>query len=166
MKGVNVRHTLSRWTIDRARRSGFVLAFASFAALAACGSDSSTGPSGTDPTPTTPVGSYTITTVNGKGLPVALFAEASYTYEVTNGTLALTNDGKYSVITTFRQTLPGSVSTFVDSTGGTWVKTGTNIQLTNTQDGSLDTATWDKGILTFVEVDGKVTTTYVYGLKK
>jgi hypothetical protein len=152
-------------TIDRARRSGFVLAFASLAALAACGSDSSTGPSG-PAVPTTPVGSYTITTINGKGLPVALFAEASYTYEVTNGTLALTSGGKYSVVTTFRQTLPGSVSTFVDSTGGTWVQTGTNIQLTNGQDGSLDTATWDKGILTFVEVDGKVTTTYVYGLKK
>jgi len=164
MKGVDVRHTLSRLTIDRARRSGFVLAFASLAALAACGSDSSTGPSG-PAVPTTPVGSYTITTINGKGLPVALFAEASYTYEVTNGTLALTSGGKYSVVTTFRQTLPGSVSTFVDSTGGTWVQTGTNIQLTNGQDGSLDTATWDKGILTFVEVDGKVTTTYVYGRK-
>ena len=165
MKGVDVRHTLSRLTIDRARRSGLVLAFASLAVLAACGSDSSTGPSG-PAVPTTPVGSYTITTINGKGLPVALFAEASYTYEVTNGTLALTSGGKYSVVTTFRQTLPGSVSTFVDSTGGTWVQTGTNIQLTNGQDGSLDTATWDKGILTFVEVDGKVTTTYVYGLKK
>lgn len=164
MKGVDVRHTLSRLTTDRARRSGFVLAFASLATLAACGSDS-TGPSA-PAVPTTPVGSYTITTVNGKGLPVALFAEATYTYEVTNGTLALTADGKYSVVTTFRQTLPGSVSTFVDSTGGTWVKTGSTVQLTNSQDGSLDSATWDKGILTFVEVDGKVTTTYVYGLKK
>jgi hypothetical protein len=104
--------------------------------------------------------------VNGKNLPVALFAEATYTYEVTNGTLALTSDGKYSVVTTFRQTLPGSVSTFVDSTGGTWVQAGSNIQMTNSQDGSLDTATWDKGILTFVEVDGKTTTTFVYGLKK
>ena len=158
-------HTLSRLTIQCARRSGLVLAFASLATLAACGSDSPGGPS--EPAvPTTPVGSYTITTVNGKSLPVALFAEATYTYEVTNGTLALTNDGKYSVVTTFRQTLPGSVSTFVDSTGGTWVRVGSTINLTNGQDGSLDSATWDKGILTFVEVDGKVTTTFVYGLKK
>jgi hypothetical protein len=142
-----------------------VLAFASLATLGACGSDSPGGPS--EPAvPTTPVGSYTITTVNGKTLPVALFAEATYTYEVTNGTLALTNDGKYSVVTTFRQTLPGSVSTFVDSTGGTWVRTGSTINLTNGQDGSLDTGTWDKGVLTFVEVDGKVTTTFVYGQKK
>lgn len=165
MKGVVVRHTLSRLTTNRARRSGLVLAFASLAALGACGSDSPAGPS-TPAAPTTPVGSYTISTVNGKGLPVALFAEATYTYEVTNGTLSLTKDGKYSVVTTFRQTLPGSVSTFVDSTGGTWVLTGTNVQMTNGQDGSLDTAAWDKGNLTFVEVDGKVTTTFVYGLKK
>src|SRR6185503_20984217 len=158
MKGVDVRHTLSRLTIDRARRSGLVLAFASLATLGACGSDSPAGPSG-PAVPTTPIGAYTITTVNGKSLPVALFAEATYTYEVTNGTLSLANDGKYSVVTTFRQTLPGSVSTFVDSTGGTWVQTGSNIQMTNSQDGSLDTATWDKGVLTFVEVDGKVTTT-------
>jgi hypothetical protein len=140
------------------------LALAALIGVGACGSDSSgvAGP----PVPTTPIGSYTITTVNGKGLPVALFAEATYTYEVTNGALALTSDGKYSVVTTFRQTLPGSISTFVDSTGGTWVQTGQNIQLKNGQDGTLDNATWDKGILTFVEVDAKVTTTYVYALKK
>src|SRR3954463_4662498 len=130
MKGVGVRHTLSRLTIDRARRSGFVLAFASLAALGACGSDSSTGPSG-PAVPTNPIGSYTITTVNGKGLPVALFADGSYSYEITKGTLALTSDGKYSVVTTFRQNLPGSVETLVDSTGGTWVQTGATIAMTN-----------------------------------
>jgi len=160
-----VRQTLLRWTSERSRRSGLTLALAALIGVGACGSDSSSGVTG-PPVPTTPIGSYTITTVNGKGLPVALFADASYTYEVTNGTLALTSDGKYSVVTTFRQTLPGNVSTFVDSTGGTWVQTGANIQLKNGQDGTLDNATWDKGILTFVEVDAKVTTTYVYSLKR
>lgn len=141
-----------------------MVALASLVAAGACGSssDSPTGPA----VPTTPVGSYTITTVNGKALPVALFADASYTYEVTQGKLSLGSDGKYSVVTTFRQTLPGSVETFVDSTGGTWLQTGNAIAMTNSQDGSLDNATWDKGILTFVEVDGKATTTYIYGLKK
>jgi hypothetical protein len=160
-----VRRTLICWTSERSRRSGLTLALAALIGVGACGSDSSSGVTG-PPVPTTPVGSYSITTVNGKGLPVALFAESTYTYEVTNGALALTSDGKYSVITTFRQTLPGSISTFVDSTGGTWVLTGSTIHLTNGQDGTLDSATWDKGILTFVEVDAKVTTTYVYALKK
>jgi hypothetical protein len=160
-----VRETLSCLTSERARRSGLTLALAALIGVGACGGDSAAGPTG-PAVPTTPIGAYTITTVNGKSLPVALFADASYTYEVTNGALALTTDGKYSVVTTFRQTLPGNVSTFVDSTRGTWVQTGSNIQLTNGQDGTLDNATWDKGILTFVEVDAKVTTTYVYGLKK
>jgi hypothetical protein len=162
-----VPHSLLRWTSERARRSGLTVAVAALAALGACGGDSSS-PAG-PVIPTTPVGAYTITTVNGKALPVALFADVSYTYEVTKGTIALTSDGKYSVVTTFRQTLPGSVETFVDSTGGTWLQTGSTIKLTNGQDGSLDSATWDKGILTFVEVDAKVSTTYVYsfnGLKQ
>lgn len=138
-----------------------MFACASLVTLGACGSDSPAGPV----VPTSPIGSYTITTVNGKAPPVALFADGSYTYEITNGTLALKSDGKYSVVTTFRQTLPGSIETFVDSTGGTWVQTGATIQMTNDQ-GSPDSGTWDKGILTFVEVDAKTTTTYVYGLKK
>jgi hypothetical protein len=158
-----MRHTLSRWTSERVKRSGLVFALASLAVLGACGGDSSpTGPA----VPTTPIGSYTITTVNGKALPVALFNDASYTYEVTTGKLSLSSDGKYSIVTTFRQTLPGSVSNFVDSTGGTWVQTGSSIQMTNGQDGSLDSGTWVKGVLTFIEVDAKVTTTYVYGQKR
>jgi len=140
-----------------------LLAFAALVAVAACGSDSPAGPA----VPTDPIGSYTISSVNGKAPPVALFTEGTFTYEITNGTLALTSDGKYSVTTTFRQTLPGSVSTFIDSTRGMWVQTGAIVKMTNGQDGSLDSATWtNKGQLTFVEVDAKVTTTYVYGLKR
>ena len=154
--------TLSRWTTNRLRRSRLAFGVASLATAAACGSDSPAGPA----VPTTPIGSYTITTVNGKALPVALFADGGYSYEVTNGTLALAADGKYSVVTTFRQTLPGNVSTFVDSTGGTWTRAGSAVQLVNSQDGSTDSATWDKGILTFVEVDAKATTTFVYTQKR
>jgi hypothetical protein len=103
--------------------------------------------------------------VNGKGLPVAIFSDTNYTYEVTSGSLALTTDGKFSIVTTFRQTIPGNISTFVDSTGGTWVLTGTSVTLTNGSDGSTDTATWANGQLTFTETDGKNTDTYVYARK-
>jgi hypothetical protein len=130
--------------------------------LGACGSDSPTGPA----VPKNPIGAYTITTVNGKSLPVAVLADGGFTYEVTAGKLALNADGKYSIVTTFRQTVPGNVSTFVDSTGGSWVLTGTTVQMINGEDGSPDSATWDKGVLTFVKSDAKVTTTYVYSLKK
>lgn len=134
-------------------------------ALAACGSDAPSGPSG-PPIPTTPMGSYTIQTVNGKTLPVAVAADGSYSYEVTVGTLALGADGTYSVVTTYRQTLPQSVETFVDSTGGVWTQSGSAIQLTNALDGSKDAAVWDKGLLTFAETNGTTTNTFVYYQKR
>jgi hypothetical protein len=160
-----VQHTLIHWTTEWARRSGKLLVLASLVAAGACGSDSPAGPS----VPTTPVGSYTIATVNGKVPPVAVFADGSYTYEVTNATISLTSDGKYSGIVTFRQTVPGNVSTFVDTATGTWVQAGANIQMTSSDglpDSVPDTGTWDKGVLTFVEVDATSTTTYVYNQKR
>jgi hypothetical protein len=122
--------------------------------------------SGTEPGVTTPVGTYTIATVNGKTPPVAIFADTNYTYEVMSGSVALTGDGKYSAVIAYRQTIPGNVSTFVDSTGGTWAQSGTVIRFTNGQDGSTDQATWANAELTFVESEGKATDTYVYAIKR
>jgi len=107
-----------------------------------------------------------MTTVNGKGLPASLFADGGFNYEVTSGNLALTADGKFSAVTAFRQTLPGSVENFTDSISGTWVQSGSNLQITNTTDGTAGSATWGKGVLTLSNVDGGVTTTVVYNLKK
>jgi len=160
MKGEGVRHLLSCWTTKRARRSGTAIAFLLAAAVTGCGD--STGPS----EPTTPVGSYTIATVNGKALPASVFADGPINYEVMSGKLSLTSDGKYSAVTTFRQTVPGDVSTYVDSIGGTWVLSGTTVQMINTSDASTGSATWANRQLTIVVVDGKVTTTFVYGLTK
>jgi hypothetical protein len=150
------------WTMGRART--LVLA-ASIVVAAACGSDS--GPTTPDGQSTnTPIGSYTITTVNSKALPVALFSEPLYTYEVTAGSIALTNDGKYTVVTKFRQTVPGDVSAISDSTFGTWSQNGAQINLRNAQDTSATSqGTWAGAQLTFALTDGKTTTTYVYTKK-
>jgi hypothetical protein len=137
---------------------------AGLAWLAACGGDSTTTPSNPPP-PTTPVGNYAIATVNGKNLPVALFSDPNYTYEVTTGSIGLTTDGKYSLVTTYRQTIPGNVEMFVDSTGGTWTLTGTTISLKDGQDGSTGQITWAANQLSFAITDGKVTTTFVYAKK-
>jgi hypothetical protein len=126
--------------------------------MAACGSDGTTTPGGSN----SPVGTYSISTVNGKNLPVALYAEGSYSYEVTNGTIGLTSDGKYSMINTYRQTIPGDVEIFVDTTGGTWSLSGTTITMTDGLDGSTVSLTWATNQLMFAIVDGKVTNTYVY----
>ena len=124
MKGVDVSNLLSGWTTQQARRSGLVLGLASAAIIAACGSDSATGPSSSSPT-----GSYTMSTVNGKTLPTSLFADGGFSYDVTSGKLSLTSDGKFSAVTNYRQTLPGSVENFVDSIGGTWTSSGTSVQM-------------------------------------
>ena len=149
--------TPSRWTTGQGKRS---LRVAVAALAAACGGsiDGPTGP----PVPTTPIGSYTIQTVNGKPLPVAMFADTNYTYEITSGKLSLGTDGKYSVVTAFKQTIPGNISIFVDSSSGVWVQNGSAIQLTSLPDSSKDNGTWDKGLLTFSEPFGKTTASFVY----
>jgi len=161
MKEIKRRRSLSRWTSGRLRSLAFVATFTALTATAACGSDSPSGPA----TAKTPDGTYNMTTVNGKALPVAIFADTNYTYEVTSGTLTLTADGKFSVVSKFRQTIPGNVSVFVDSTGGTWLLSGTSVTFTNVDDNSTNTATWANTQLTFNETDGKTTMTVVYSRK-
>jgi hypothetical protein len=138
---------------------------ASIVVAVACGSDSGPTTPGGQPIDS-PVGSYNITTVNAKALPVALFSDPLYTYEVTSGSIALTNDGKYTVVTNFRQTIPGNVALITDSTYGTWSQSGAQINLRNSQDTTAkDQATWAGTQLTFALSDGKTTTTYVYTKK-
>jgi hypothetical protein len=161
MKETKHRELPSRWTTERTRSLALIVGFTIVATVAACGGDSPSGPTASK----TPDGSYNISTVNGKALPVAIFSDTNYMYEVTSGTLALTTDGKFSVVTKFRQTIPGNVSLFVDSTGGTWLLNGTKVMFTNGQDASTDSATFANGQLTFTEVDPKATTTFVYTRK-
>lgn len=146
-------------TISRART---LAVGASIIVVAACGSDAGpTTPGGQSAN--SPVGSYAITTVNAKSLPVALFSDPLYTYEVTSGSIALTNDGKYTVVTNFRQTIPGNVSNIADSTYGTWSQSGATINLKNSQDTTAqDQGTWAGTQLTFALTAGNTTTTYVY----
>jgi hypothetical protein len=161
MKESKQWYSRSHWTNGRLRSLAYVATFAALTAAAACGGDSPSAPA----TPKTPDGSYAITTVNGKSLPVAIYADTNFTWEVTGGSLALLTDGRFSVVRTYRQTIPGSVETFMDSTAGTWVLSGTSITFTYPDDGSTGTATWAGNQLTSTEVDGKTTTTYVYAKK-
>ena len=133
-------------------------------AIAACGSDS-TPP--VDPTsPDTPIGNYSIMTVNGKTLPAAVIdvqLPAPYKFEIMSGALNLTQDGKYTQVTRFRETIPDNVSVFVDSTFGTWTRSGTQITLTNGQEpAAISTGAWTGLQMTFVLVDTVVATTFVY----
>ena len=158
MREVRTRASLQHLTIRRAKA---LAAFAAIVAIVAC-SDSSA------PTAQkTPEGSYTIATVNGKAVPAPLFADTGgYMLEITSGSLSLTSDGKYSSVMGFRQTLPGVVSTYSDSTGGTWVRSGGNVQFTETSTGLVLTAVWTTGRITVTDTtSGTSPTTLVYNLR-
>ena len=145
-------------TISRARK--LVIGFGLTLAIAACGSDNAPP---VDPTsPDTPVGSYAIMTVNGKALPAAVIDTTNYKVEILSGALNLTADGKYVEVTRFRETIPDNTSTFVDSTFGTWTRSGTQINLKNGEDPTAtSTGTWAGLQMTFVLAD-VVPLTYVY----
>ncbi len=106
-----------------------------------------------------------MTTVNGKAVPTSLFADGAFSYDITGGTMKLTSDGKFSAVTNYRQTVPGSVEMFVDSIAGTWTQSGSSLQMT-IADGSTATATFDKSSLTLSATDEGVTMTVVYGNRK
>lgn len=138
------------------------MALAAVVAIVAC-SDSS-GPN----VQKSPEGNYTIATVNGKPVPAPLFADTGgYTLEITSGSLSLTSDGKYSSVMGFRQTLPGSISTYTDSTGGTWLRSGGNVQFTETSTGFTLSAAWTNGHITVSDSSsGSSPVSLVYDLKR
>jgi hypothetical protein len=72
-------------------------------------------------------------------------------------------------VTNFRETLPGVLDTYTDSTGGSWTMASgsTTIQFTDGSDGSTDQATWTNGQLTFIEPGlPPAQITFVYKLTK
>ena len=149
----------------RARTVTAVTFVVAFAALQACGSDGLTGPNG-EKLPKNFLGSYDASKINDKLLPVAIFSEPDYTYERMSASITIALDGSYSAKMTSRQTVAGKVDTFVDSTGGTWALNGTQITFTDGADASVDHAEWSgTGTLTFAEVEGTATNTYVYTKK-
>jgi hypothetical protein len=114
-----------------AHRRSVLGAFAAFLviAVAACGSDTPTGPDAEVPTP---IGSYGLSSVNGKSVPVTMFTDTAFTEVVASASLALTADGKYLFAVTTNETVAGYLSVYVDSMSGTWTQQGTSTAITFT----------------------------------
>jgi hypothetical protein len=140
------------------------VAIAAATAASACGGDSPSAPPGSNDT--SPAGAYTVASVNAKPLPFTMFSDTNYLYEVTSGSFSLTTDGKYTSVMSFRQTIPGNVSLFVDSTGGSWVLSGGKVTFTDGADATVDSAAFSGGNLTFMESNGVATNVYVYARSK
>lgn len=152
---MSVRIRVSRW---------MTLSLAAALITSACSKgDSVTGPGG--PTgPATPVGAYTLSTVDAKALPWTMYSDVGYTLEVQGSTLAITADGKWVSKTVTRETVAGNVSTYSDSTFGTWTVTtsGTSAVLTNAETSDASNVTWTATTATVLQLDGATTHAYLF----
>jgi hypothetical protein len=129
----------------------------------ACGSDSSTGPD----TPKSPVGSYALTSVNGKTLPATVFSDSNYLVVVAAASLSLTAEGNYQATSTVRETVLGHLSTYVDTTSGTWIQ-GTSssaLVFTDRADGHKVSGNWAGFTLTMTDSSDGTVNTAVYTRK-
>jgi hypothetical protein len=161
MKKVGQRDASFRVTIGGARTLAVALVTT---VLAACGgSDSPSAPT----TLTSPEGNYTISTINGKVVPMAIYSDTGgYKLEVLTGTLGVQTGGKYTVITNYRQTIAGIISTYSDSSGGNWLFSAGSVAFTDGSDGTQVQAAWSNtGTLT-LQVSASPAITIVYALKK
>jgi hypothetical protein len=145
------------------RHALVIVAFAASAIVtAACGGDS-TGPD----TPKTPVGAYSLTSVNGKTMPVAIYSDTNYLVTLSDASLSLAADGNYQSVRTERETIGGHVSVYVDTTTGTWIQgTGAGaLVFTDKFDGRKVTAVWSGFTITLSDTAGGTTTSAVYTRK-
>ncbi len=128
--------------------------------LGACASESATGPS----TPATPEGSFSLSMIDTKALPYSMFADTGYALDVMSGSLSITPDRKWVSRMTTRETVAGNVSTYSDSTFGTWsaVQGSTSASLLNAETNVISTATWTIGDITVNDVTNGVTRRILY----
>jgi len=98
---------------------------------------------------------------------MAIFSDTGgYKLEVLTGSLGVQTGGKYTVITNYRQTVAGIISTYSDSSGGNWLRNGTSVAFTDGSDGSQVQMTWaNTGTLT-LQVSSSPAIVIVYALKK
>lgn len=151
----------SRRGIRELWRNAVGLAVLAVTLTTACGKgEGATGPV----TPATPEGSYTLQTIDAKAMPYAMYAETDYNLDVMSGTLSVTSNGRWVAKTVTRETIAGNVSTYSDSTFGTWsVPAGTKIAaFINTETSVTSNATWTATDVTVNDVDGSITRKLVY----
>jgi hypothetical protein len=146
---------------NRVRRALSILAIAATAlAPIACGGDA-TGP-GSPTTSSSPVGTFSLTSLNGKALPAILFADTNYTVEITVASLNLSADGKYTSVVSSRETVAGNISTYVDTAAGSWTQSASALTFTSDDDGAELSATFASHTLTFMTTTGASTQTWIY----
>jgi hypothetical protein len=139
----------------RSAKAVALTVFLAAAAIIAAACDSLTEP-------TTPIGSYTLSTVNGEDIPATMYAEGMYKLEVVGGTMELDTDSNYIATVTSEETVDAIVSEYVDSLRGRWsVDESGTMQFTFPEDNSIFTGSWQGRRITLL-VTGDVSVSLVY----
>jgi hypothetical protein len=133
---------------------------ASAAATMACNKDSPTEIEQPGDPNEPAAGTFALSTVDAKALPFKVLADTGYSIEVTAGTAVLDTNHTFLMPLTTRETVAGFVSTYVDTTRGTWSQNAGAITLTVGT--SPATASWDGRRLTVMWSIGPVVNSYVY----
>jgi lipocalin-like protein len=98
----------------------------------ACGSDSPT-----QPTNASIAGTWSLTSVNGAGLPFVVSQTAGDKVELVGDVVTATATGTYTERFTFRETLNGVVTTTDQPDNGTYTINGNAITLHSSTNGSI-----------------------------
>lgn len=104
-----------------------LLSWAILCAAVACGSDSTSPP----PVDLSLVGTYTLRTVNGSGLPFVILQSGQTSVSVTEGRITIADGGSWSETANLRTTANGQVSNQAYADNGTWLRSGNGIALSS-----------------------------------
>lgn len=133
--------------------------------LAACaggGSPTSPNSKSTTPDSATIPGSYGLSTVNTKTLPVVILTDSAYTLQVVSASATMTSSHRFTIAITTRETVDGNGSVYTDTVSGSWSVSGLTITLVSAADSSVATATWDATHLVVAQMDATAKDSYGY----
>ena len=123
----------------------------------ACGAGS------TEPTATVN-GTYTLRTINGAALPQNIYADPDQSLAILSGTLTLNANNTYSLVEQERIIIGGQTTQDEYTEQGTYVQTGSNLELTVSQSGVpiKHQMTWSADKITWTDVFINQSSTYVF----
>ena len=99
--------------------------------LAACGSDA------TSPTAVTFAGTYSLQTINGSKLPYVVLQQGTTAVTITADQLTIADGGTWTESGTLQTTQNGQTTTQVGGDNGTWLRSGSSLQLNSTKNGNI-----------------------------
>lgn len=88
-------------------------------------------------------GTYELEAVNAQRLPFVADQSATYRLELARSTLTLNRDSTYTSTFTWRETIRGSTTTEVERYDGTYSRSGDDLYLYDSFDGSRTEAYFD-----------------------